>query len=131
LFDIGVFILFIIIDQLLRSKPGKRSNVGTQRFSLQFVQELTPSDRRSTIEAMEHFTYTAYVEPAEEVGYSVTVPSLPGCFSYGESFEAAVANAEEAVLAHIETLHKHGEPIPREPEPHTPVAIGVRIPITA
>ena len=36
-----------------------------------------------------------YPEP-EEGGYSVSVPSLPGCVTQGETVEEAIANAQEA-----------------------------------
>jgi len=36
-------------------------------------------------------------EPAEEGGFTVYVPSLPGCISEGETFEKAVENIIEAL----------------------------------
>jgi predicted RNase H-like HicB family nuclease len=44
--------------------------------------------------------------------YGVTVPDLPGCFSAGESIEAALAHAREAIELHLEGLLEHGEPLP-------------------
>lgn len=35
-------------------------------------------------------------------GYSVSVPSLPGCFSQGDSFEDAVKNIKEAIELYLE-----------------------------
>lgn len=35
-------------------------------------------------------------------GYSVSVPSLPGCFSQGDSFEDAVKNIKEAIELYME-----------------------------
>lgn len=43
--------------------------------------------------------------------YGVTIPDVPGCFSYGDTIEEAVFNAKEAVIGHIETLLELGEPI--------------------
>lgn len=43
--------------------------------------------------------------------YGVTVPDVPGCFSYGDTVEEAISNAKEAVIGHIETLLELGEPI--------------------
>jgi predicted RNase H-like HicB family nuclease len=34
--------------------------------------------------------------------YGVIVPDLPGCFSAGDTLEEAIANAEEAILLHLE-----------------------------
>ena len=44
--------------------------------------------------------------------YGVTAPDLPGCFFEGDSFEAAVSSAHEAVASHIEGLLMDGEAIP-------------------
>lgn len=35
-------------------------------------------------------------------GYSVNVPTLPGCFSQGDTFEKAVANIKEAIELYLE-----------------------------
>ncbi|MFQ5771812.1 MAG: type II toxin-antitoxin system HicB family antitoxin [bacterium] len=35
-------------------------------------------------------------EPQEEGGYTVTVPSLPGCISEGDIYEEVLANIKEA-----------------------------------
>lgn len=35
-------------------------------------------------------------------GYSVSVPSLPGCFSQGENFEDAIKNIKEAISLYLE-----------------------------
>lgn len=43
--------------------------------------------------------------------YGVTVPDVPGCFSYGDTVEEAISNAKEAVVGHIETLLELGEPV--------------------
>ncbi len=48
----------------------------------------------------------------EEGGYTVEVPSLPGCISEGDTLEEALANIKEAIELYIETLEAHGEPVP-------------------
>lgn len=50
----------------------------------------------------------------EEGGYSVVVPSLPGCFSQGETADEALANAKEAIEVHLEGLAMLHECIPQE-----------------
>jgi antitoxin HicB len=42
--------------------------------------------------------------PEEEGGYTVTVPSLPGCVTHGSTVDEAVAMAKEAIALRIETL---------------------------
>ncbi|MCK6462933.1 MAG: type II toxin-antitoxin system HicB family antitoxin [Candidatus Pacebacteria bacterium] len=42
-----------------------------------------------------------FIEEADG-GYSVSVPSLPGCFSQGDNFEEAVKNIKEAISLYLE-----------------------------
>ena len=44
--------------------------------------------------------------------YGVTVPDLPGCFSAGDTVDAAMINAVEAIECHIEGLLMEDEPVP-------------------
>jgi predicted RNase H-like HicB family nuclease len=44
------------------------------------------------------------LEPSEEGGYTVVVPSLPGCISEGNSKEEAIQNIKEAVELYIEPV---------------------------
>lgn len=46
------------------------------------------------------------------VGYTVEVPSLPGCISEGDTLEEAVENAKDAIRLWIEDALAHGETIP-------------------
>jgi predicted RNase H-like HicB family nuclease len=67
--------------------------------------------RRETITAKE-YRYTAVFEPAEEGGYVVTVPALPGVVTEGDSLEEARAMAADAIRCYLESLQKDGLPIP-------------------
>ena len=42
------------------------------------------------------------LEPQEEGGYTVYVPSLPGCISQGETKEQAIKNIKEAIELYLE-----------------------------
>ncbi|MEH1872289.1 type II toxin-antitoxin system HicB family antitoxin [Nostoc sp.] len=44
------------------------------------------------------------LEPSEEGGYTVHVPSLPGCISEGETVEEALENIQEAIELYLEPL---------------------------
>jgi predicted RNase H-like HicB family nuclease len=44
--------------------------------------------------------------------YTVTVPALPGCITYGDNIDHAINMAREAVELYIEHLHEKGENIP-------------------
>ncbi len=56
-------------------------------------------------------TYTLLLEPdPEEGGYTVTVPTLPGVVTQGETIEEAIAMGKDAARCHIEGLLADGEP---------------------
>lgn len=59
-------------------------------------------------------TYTAVFEPAEEGGYVVSVPMLPGCMTQGETFEEAKRNIEDAISLFVNAIKDIGEEIPQE-----------------
>ncbi|WP_298669323.1 type II toxin-antitoxin system HicB family antitoxin [uncultured Methanofollis sp.] len=44
------------------------------------------------------------LEPAEEGGYTVYVPGLPGCISEGDTKEEALKNIREAIDLYLETV---------------------------
>jgi predicted RNase H-like HicB family nuclease len=46
------------------------------------------------------------LEPSEDGGYTVYVPSLPGCISEGETVEEALANIREAIILYLEPLEE-------------------------
>ena len=47
---------------------------------------------------------TAAFEPSDEGGYTVYVPSLPGCISEGDTVEEALANIREAIELYLEPV---------------------------
>ncbi len=62
--------------------------------------------------------YTMILEPNyPEEGYTVRVPALPGCTTYGRTKEEALERAKEAIAGFIEGLQKAGEPVPEEVTP--------------
>ncbi|WP_292420724.1 type II toxin-antitoxin system HicB family antitoxin [Methanoregula sp.] len=67
--------------------------------------------------------YTVLMDKNERGGYTVTVPSLPGCISQGDTWDEARKNIEEAIAGYIETLKILKKPVPVEVEVtiHDPV----------
>ena len=63
---------------------------------------------------MKPLSYRILLRKEPEGGYTVIVPSLPGCITYGETIDEAKKMAKEAIEAYIETLKAHGEDIPTE-----------------
>lgn len=60
---------------------------------------------------MRKVSYPAVFEPSGS-GYSVYFPDLPGCISYGNSYEEAQEEAADALGLHLYGMEKDGEPIP-------------------
>jgi predicted RNase H-like HicB family nuclease len=58
--------------------------------------------------------YTVILHEAEEGGFWVEVPSLPGCFSQGETVEEALDNIREAIHNHVEALREDGQTVPTD-----------------
>jgi antitoxin HicB len=54
-------------------------------------------------------SYRIILRPEPEGGYTVVVPSLPGCVTYGETIEEAKTMALEAIEAYLRSMEKHGE----------------------
>ncbi|MFH1838643.1 MAG: type II toxin-antitoxin system HicB family antitoxin [Candidatus Kuenenbacteria bacterium] len=74
------------------------------------------------------YKYTAIFEPAEEGGYIVTVPMLPGCVTEGDTFEQAKKMAKDAIQAYITVLKEDGDEIPVEKEEKIETIITISAP---
>lgn len=61
-------------------------------------------------------SYRILLRKEPEGGYTVVVPSLPGCVTYGDTIEEAVRMAKEAIELYIGSLRDHHEEIPTEEE---------------
>ena len=57
--------------------------------------------------------YTAIFEPAKEGGYVVSVPSLPGCVTQGETFEEAVVMIKDAIQGFLSVSKAEKQKIPQ------------------
>ena len=58
------------------------------------------------------YTYKILLHKEPDGGYTVSVPALPGCITYGEDIDEAMAMAKDAVELYIEELQSRGESIP-------------------
>ncbi len=64
---------------------------------------------------MQERHYTILLHPdTEGGGYWVTMPSLPGCVTQGDTIEEAIRMAREAITLHIEGLMEDGKDIPED-----------------
>ncbi|MDO8684291.1 MAG: type II toxin-antitoxin system HicB family antitoxin [Armatimonadota bacterium] len=57
--------------------------------------------------------YEVFLEEAEEGGYTVTCPALPGCVSEGDTKKEALTNIKDAIEGYLEVLRKHGDSLPK------------------
>jgi antitoxin HicB len=71
----------------------------------------------SIIKVMAEYSYTVLFEPADEGGFVVTCPALPGLVTEGDTMEEARAMAQDAIRAYIESLRKDHLPIPSDKLP--------------
>jgi predicted RNase H-like HicB family nuclease len=65
---------------------------------------------------MKVLSYRTVLRREPEGGYTVTVPSLPGCVTYGETVDHAIAMAREAIELYVDSLRAHGEEVPTDTE---------------
>jgi len=59
-----------------------------------------------------HFNIVLRPEP--EGGFTVIVPALPGCVTYGRTLVEAKKLAKDAITGYVASLKKHNEPIPTD-----------------
>ena len=65
---------------------------------------------------MKVLNYRLFLRKEPEGGYTVIVPSLSGCVTYGTTLEESLEMAKDAIKLYIETLEANGEDIPVENE---------------
>jgi predicted RNase H-like HicB family nuclease len=56
--------------------------------------------------------YRILIEQDEDGMFIAECPTLPGCISEGKTRQEAVENIQDAIKGYLESLKKHGEPIP-------------------
>ena len=67
---------------------------------------------QSPCDKVIHMRVKVVLEPSDEGGYTVFVPSLPGCISEGDTAEEAVAHIREAIELYLEPVED--DLLPRE-----------------
>jgi antitoxin HicB len=76
------------------------------------------------------FSYTAVFEPAEEGGFVVTFPVIPGLATQGETIDEARLMAADCLRAYLESLAMDGEAPPYE-APELPLMQRVTVALAA
>ena len=80
--------------------------------------------RRPAVIVMD---YSVIVHEAEEGGYWVEAPALPGCYSQGETLDDALDNVKEAIALYLEVLMDDDMRIPMDSD----VVFHVTVPVEA
>ncbi len=56
--------------------------------------------------------FRVLIEQDEDGKFVASCPTLPGCWSQGETREEARQQMADAIAGYLESLKKHGDPIP-------------------
>ena len=65
---------------------------------------------------MKVLNYNLIFRPEPEGGFTVIVPSLSGCVTYGKNLKEAKKMALDAIQGYLVSLEKHHESIPSDEE---------------
>ena len=63
---------------------------------------------------MKALSYTVKIKKIRGGGFEAVVPKLPGCFTWGKTYEEALAMSKDAIEGFVTALAKAGQPIPVE-----------------
>lgn len=63
---------------------------------------------------MQKRKYVVVIEKDEDGVYIGSVPTLPGCHSYGETLDELMKNMKEAIELYVEVLETEKQAIPVE-----------------
>lgn len=75
--------------------------------------------------------YNVVFRPEPEGGFTVIVPSLPGCVTYGKNLIEAKKMARDAIKGYIMSLKRHKEQIPTDEESYVSFLEIDKIPVYA
>lgn len=64
--------------------------------------------------AHQHLSLAVIFRQEPEGGFTVTVPSLPGCITYGKNLTKAHRMAEEAITLYLQDMVAEGETLPED-----------------
>jgi antitoxin HicB len=90
--------IYIVTGELITKRLTKMSKVA-QKAKKQVFQVI-----------LKGIVYELQPEPGG--GYTITIPSLPGCISYGSTFEEAMDMIQDAMKSWLEVAKEEGIPVP-------------------
>ena len=65
---------------------------------------------------MRRYSVVLIPDP-EDGGFTVFVPTLPGCITEGDTVDEALENARDAVRSYLADMQANGEALPEEKAP--------------
>ena len=64
--------------------------------------------------SMRKLRFNIILHAELEGGFTVSVPALPGCITYGKTLAEAQLMATDVIGAYVASLRKHREPVPSD-----------------
>ena len=63
---------------------------------------------------MKSYTYRVIIEPDEHKTFHAFAPALPGCHTWGASFEETRKNIRDAIGVYLRSIIADGEKVPED-----------------
>ena len=63
---------------------------------------------------MKVLKYNVIFRSEPEGGFTATVPTLPGCITYGKDLTTAQTMVKDAIGGYVQSLKKHRKPVPTD-----------------
>jgi antitoxin HicB len=73
---------------------------------------------RIDTKSKQHINLPAIFQPEPEGGFTVIVPSLPGCITFGKTLDEAKLMIREAIMLYVEDIIDDGEKLPETISPY-------------
>lgn len=86
------------------------------------------------MKTIQNLQYNVIFRPEPEGGYTVIVPSLSGCITYGKDLKEAKVMIHDAISAYIATLIEDKELIPSDNDSFIssiPLSLKKKVPVYA
>jgi antitoxin HicB len=80
-------------------------------FPITFLTSQTGVWEQDDVKGAE-MKFRVIIEPDEDGVFVAQCPTLPGCISQGKTRQEARENIKEAITGYLESLKKHGDPMP-------------------